>query len=62
MSGTHPNKHAHLYNIYTMFDQRRRRWVGLHKWYTNILCLLGWVTNILKCRGLKLKKYIYINP
>ena len=37
----------HLYNIYTMSDQRLRRWVDVYKCYTNILCLLGYA--ILVC-------------
>ena len=32
----------HLYNIYTMLDQRRRRWADVvFLGYTNVLCLLG---------------------
>ena len=31
----------HLNGIYTMLDQRRRRWADLYKCYTNVLCLLG---------------------
>ena len=30
-----------MYNIYTMLDQRPRRWATLYKCYTNVLCLLG---------------------
>ena len=35
-----PANTKHLYNIYTMLDQRRRRWAALYKCYTNGLCLL----------------------
>ena len=31
----------HLYKIYTMPDQRWRRWADIARCYTNILCLLG---------------------
>ena len=37
----HPINAKNLYDIYTMSDQRRRRWPTLYKCYTNGLCLLG---------------------
>ena len=41
---TSPSKHVH--NIYTMLDQRRRRWPTLYKCCTYILCSLGDVINV----------------
>ena len=38
---SYPAKTKHLYSIYTMLDQRRRRWLALYKCHTNVLCLLG---------------------
>ena len=32
--GPHPANRKHLYNIYTLLAQRRRRWVELYKCYT----------------------------
>ena len=36
-----PVSTKHLYTIYTMLDQLRRRWAYLYKCYTNVLRLLG---------------------
>ena len=33
-----PVNTKHLYNIYTMLDQRRRRCISVN---TNVLCLMG---------------------
>ena len=41
---TSPSKYVH--NIYTMLDQRRRRWPTLYKCCTYILCSLGDVINV----------------
>ena len=36
-----PVNTKYMYNMYTMLDQRRRRWANVVKMLYNVLCLLG---------------------